>query len=196
MISPGFPSYCNFTLGNSNLQELEPPANSRHFFFPFRSFLCSFTLDNLHYVLRAWQFSALPKIELISKQPCILCLYFFVSPVEIQCSALLFKILIIFCHLLISFFLVICFKLLMTRTLDNCNRFLFPKKVWIIRSQLYMCMYESSSIMRNSVCQPSTITTVYGPFHQDNQWLLHIIFFQYKGSATRCHYRPCKTETW
>ena len=30
--------------------------------------------------------------EFISKRPCILCLCFFVSPVQIQCSALLFVI--------------------------------------------------------------------------------------------------------
>ena len=81
-ISPGFPSYiysrkndlahslliyCNFTLGNSNL------PLTRSIFFPFRSFLHNFTLDNS--MLKAREKSGekpcteVRNIEYISKQP-------------------------------------------------------------------------------------------------------------------------------
>ena len=43
--------YCNFTLGNSNLWSLEPPASSKSFLLSLRSFLYTFTLDNSNHVL-------------------------------------------------------------------------------------------------------------------------------------------------
>ena len=123
--------------------------------------------------------------EFISKWPCILCLYFFVSPVQIQCSALLFK-------LFLPYF---CFKLLITRTLDNSNRFLISLEglsyqestvhVWVIKcyEKLWMpIQYHNDCIWTFSL---GIISDYYTYF-----------LSQYKGSATRCHYRPCKTETW
>ena len=62
--------------------------------FPLKSVLDNFTLDSSSYVLRVWkvgkkkQCYAVQNIEFLSKQPGIICLYFFVSPVQRQCPAL------------------------------------------------------------------------------------------------------------
>ena len=62
--------------------------------FPFRSFLYNFTLDNSHHVISAWQVGKKivywgPKHWIYFKgMESILCLYFYVTPVQIQCPSL------------------------------------------------------------------------------------------------------------
>ena len=73
---------------------------------------------------------------------------------------------VIFCHLLISLFSAIFFKILIIQLVfDSPRRFDLSG---------VNCTY---TCMRNSVYQPSTIMTVYGPVIRDNQWLFHILFF-------------------
>ena len=115
--------------------------------FPFRLFLCNFTLNNSNHVLsKSWQVrqkktmyhcTEVWSTEFISKQPCQ---FFFVTflftSVQIQCPSLWTEcawylhslIFLLICLLPVN----ICFKLLITRTCDNSNFFRFSKKVQVI----------------------------------------------------------------
>ena len=88
--------------------------------FPFRSFLYNFTLDNSNHVISAWQVRKKtmywsPRHWIYFKATAsILCLYFFVTPVQIQCPflyTLLYNCILSPPICLFFLFPVICFKL-------------------------------------------------------------------------------------
>ena len=131
--------------------------------FPFRSFLYNFTLEPCVKLVisRKKQWTATQNIGFISKQPCILSLYFFVSPIKYnvqpctnQSSFFLnsfSKTQLLKWSVHDTFipppfhFLMSCYLL---RSPDNSNLFQFPLKGRVIGSRLYL-NFSNSLIIHN-----------------------------------------------